>query len=206
MSGIPESPSFDGQTNLRRVRKLIFLGLSLVLAILIVYAIVVSLSIGGSKSTSSPLVEASGIEVGGPLVGKSAPDFTLSPVSRSSQTIMLSQYLGHPIVLNFFASWCVPCKTELPEFAALSKLDAGKVQFIGVDENDTRAGGESILHQTGVGYPTVFDGGGQLELPYHLIGLPTTMFIDSKGKVVVDVAGQITPAMLSADIAKILGK
>lgn len=206
MSGITESPPFDGLTNTGRGKKLVFLGLSLVLAILIVYAVVVSLSVGGSKSASSPLVEASGIEVGGPLVGKPAPDFTLSPANSPSHTIKLNQYIGHPVVLNFFASWCIPCKTELPEFATLSKLDAGKVQFIGVDENDTRAAGESILHQTGVGYPAVFDGSGQLELPYHLIGLPTTLFIDSKGIVVEEVAGQITPTMLSTNIAKIMGK
>ncbi len=205
MSGITESPPSDGQENPGRTRKLIFLGLSLVLAILIVYAIVVSLSVGGSRSASSPLVEASGIEVGGPLVGKPAPDITLPLVSDPSRTIKLSQYFGHPVVLNFFASWCVPCKIELPEFATLSKLDAGKVQFFGVDENDTKAGGESILLQTGVGYPAVFDGSGQLELPYHLIGLPTTLFIDSKGIVVEEVAGQITLPMLSKDIAKIMG-
>ncbi|MDA8081568.1 MAG: TlpA disulfide reductase family protein [Actinomycetota bacterium] len=205
MSGITESPPSDGQENPGRTRKLIFLGLSLVLAILIVYAIVVSLSVGGSRSASSPLVEASGIEVGGPLVGKPAPDITLPLVSDPSRTIKLSQYFGHPVVLNFFASWCVPCKIELPEFATLAKLDAGKVQFFGVDENDTKAGGESILLQTGVGYPAVFDGSGQLELPYHLIGLPTTLFIDSKGIVVEEVAGQITLPMLSKDIAKIMG-
>ena len=206
MSGIAEAPPSDGQTSSGRGRKIIFLGLSLVLAILIVYAIVVSLSVGGSKTASSPLIEASGIEVGGPLAGKPAPDFTLSTVSPASRTVKLSDYLGHPVVLNFFASWCVPCKTELPEFATISKSDLGKVQFIGVDENDTRTAGASILHQTGVGYPALFDGSGQLELPYHLIGLPTTLFIDSKGVVVEEVAGQITPAMLSADIAKILGK
>jgi len=205
LPGITESPSSEGQTSNIRAKKLVFVGLVLVLAILVIYAVVMSLSVGGRKGAASPLIQASGVEVGGPLVGEPVPKFTLPSVASSSP-VELSHFIGHPIVLNFFASWCVACKTELPEFAGLSKVDAGKVQFIGVDENDTRTAGESILSQTGVGYPTAFDGSGHLELPYHLIGLPTTLFINSKGIVVENVAGQMTASMLSADIAKIIGK
>lgn len=188
-----------------RTRKLIFFGLILLVVALIAYAVAVSLSASNDTGGRTPLAQASGVEVGGSLVGKPVPNFTLTSIGSPSVAFKLSQFIGHPIVLNFFASWCIPCKTELPEFAALSKSESGKVEFLGVDENDTRTAGSAILSQSGVGYPTAFDGSGKLAKAYHLIGLPTTLFINSKGVVVEDIAGQITSSMLSADIAKIIG-
>lgn len=138
------------------------------------------------------------------MVGKPIPEFTLTAVNSAAQSIELSQFAGHPVVLNFFASWCIPCKTELPEFAAVSKKELGKVDFVGVDENDTRSGGSSILRRSGVDYPAAFDGEGQLAQRFHLVGLPTTFFIDSKGRVVALVVGQVSSSMLETNIAKII--
>ncbi len=184
-------------------KKIVFIGLTLALVVLIVYSVAASLS-STRYPKQSPLAQAVGVEQGGPLVGKHAPDFNLTSVNSSAKYLKLSQFVGHPVVLNFFASWCIPCKTELPEFAALSRKESGKVDFIGVDENDTRSAGSAILTQSGVDFPAAFDGGGQLASRFHLVGLPTTFFINSKGTVVDVVAGQITSSMLKADVAKII--
>ncbi|MDA8271827.1 MAG: TlpA disulfide reductase family protein [Actinomycetota bacterium] len=203
MSGTT-SPSRKGAWSGRAGRrKLAFPAFLAILAGFIVYAVAISLRAGGATAGLSSLAQTSGIQVGGPLVGEAAPEFSLSSVTSPLHSVALRQFIGRPIVLNFFASWCVACKTELPEFATLSKSYAGRVRFLGVDENDTRAAAVSLLVQGGVNYPSAFDGQGQLEQPYHLIGLPTTFFIDSKGTVVEVVAGQITPSMLASDLAKI---
>ena len=185
-------------------KKIVFIGLTSALVILIVFSVAASLS-STRRPKQSPVAQAIGVEQGGPLVGKPAPDFTLTSVNSSAEHLKLSQFVGHPVVLNFFASWCIPCKTELPEFAAASRKESGKVDFIGVDENDTRSAGSAILRSSGVDFPAAFDGEGQLASRFHLVGLPTTFFINSKGTVVAAVAGQLTSAVLNADIARIIG-
>lgn len=189
-----------------RIRKITYLGIITTVVILVIYAVAISLTSNSSSTTNSLSTQATGVENGGPLVGGKAPAFSLPGVISSSAPVTLSHYLGHPVVLNFFASWCVPCKTELPEFASLSKTDARKVQFIGIDENDTIGPGSAIIKTTGVTYPTGFDGGAKLAQPYHILGLPTTLFINSQGVVVEDIAGQISLATLKNGVSRLVGK
>lgn len=187
-----------------RRKKIIYLGLIATVVIISVYAIAVSITAGTASSSSGSLTTRyTGVQSGGPMVGRKVPLFTLGTVKDPSTQLSLKSYIGKPIVLNFFASWCIPCKTELPEFASLAKVESGKVQFIGVDENDTRGPGNAIIHSTGVSYPTVFDGNTTLVQSFHLIGLPTTLFINSKGVVVKYIAGQISPAVLKQGVAEI---
>lgn len=200
------NPEDQKDTKLK-AKKIIYLGLIATVVIVVIYAVAVSLTTSSVTSSRSNLsTQYTGVENGGPLVGKKAPDFTLSAVSSSSSTLDLAQFEGRPLVLNFFASWCVPCKTELPYFASISKTDSGKVRFVGVDENDTRGPGMAIIRKTGVTYPTMFDGNTKLVVPYHLIGLPTTLFINSKGVVVEEIAGQISQTTLKNGISKIINK
>lgn len=195
-------PAYEAKS---RIRKVAFLGIIATALILVIYAVAVSLTTSSSAGTSSHSPQPTGVEAGGPLVGRKAPAFSLSGLNPSSAPVTLANYIGHPVVLNFFASWCVPCKTELPEFASLSKADAGKVQFIGIDENDTIGPGSAIVKTTGVTYPVGFDGGTKLVSPYHIIGLPTTLFINSKGVVTQDIAGQISLSTLKAGVARLMG-
>lgn len=189
-----------------RIKKIVYLGIIATVVIVIVYAVAISLTNNSASTANSRSTQPTGVENGGPLVGRKAPDFSLPGVLPNSTPVTLSHYLGHPVVLNFFASWCVPCKTELPEFASLSKSDVGKVQFIGVDENDTIGPGSALIKATGVTYPTGFDGGAKLVQPYHIIGLPTTLFINSKGVVVEDIAGQISLSTLKQGVSRLVGK
>jgi len=100
-------------------------------------------------------------------------------------------------VVNFFASWCAPCVTELPLLAAAAGR-AGQIRFIGVDVNDSnRSAVRRLLRSAGVEYRIGLDNDGQLADRYHLPGLPDTFFIAADGAVRKHVIGRLTPASLA---------
>lgn len=201
--GNDQESALETDAPVRSLKKVIYLGLIATIVILVIYAVAVSLTTSSVSANSSHSTQYTGVQNGGPMVGKPVPNLTLTSLASPSESFSLKKYIGHPLVLNFFASWCVPCKTELPEFASLAKKDAGKVQFVGIDENDTRSSGQAIVKSTGVTYPAGFDGTGSLVQSFHLIGLPTTLFINSKGIVVRYIAGQISLSTLTAGVASI---
>ncbi len=165
-----------------------------------VYSVAESLGTGSVISGSSGLGTASAVRLGGPLVGKPAPPFSLSSIENASGGIDLRAFAGKPLVVNFFASWCIPCETELPEFAAMARSEKGKVQFVGIDENDSRSAATALIHRSGVTYPVAFDPRGSLVRPYYLLGLPTTLFINSDRVVVAEVAGEVSLPLLASYI------
>lgn len=115
--------------------------------------------------------------------GRAAPDFTL-PALRGDREISLSDYRGSPIVLNFWASWCGPCKDEAPILAATEKAwrDQGVV-FLGVDTTDNREDAIAFEDRFGIEYDSVFDVNGDLSVSYAVLGYPETFFIDADGAI-----------------------
>ncbi len=110
-----------------------------------------------------------------------APSFTL-PSLDGDRSISLGSFRGTTIVLNFFASWCGPCRLEAPGLRKVSKdyTDRG-VQFLGVDYRDNNAAGQAFMDGFGLDYPAVADPAGSLADDYHLLGMPTTFVIDAEG-------------------------
>ena len=95
-------------------------------------------------------------------------------------------HLGRPLVVNFFAAWCAPCRTELPEFQATFTEYGDRVGFLGISRDDTPGPSVELLAELGVGYPAGFDGSdGSL---YPAVGgfgvMPMTLFVDEFGTVV----------------------
>ncbi len=115
--------------------------------------------------------------------GRAAPDFTL-PALRGDREISLSDYRGSPVVLNFWASWCGPCKDEAPILAATEKAwrDQGVV-FLGVDTTDNREDAIAFEDRYGIEYDSVFDVNGDLSVSYAVLGYPETFFIDADGAI-----------------------
>ncbi len=113
--------------------------------------------------------------------GRAAPDFSL-PKLRGEGNIALSDYAGSPVVLNFWASWCGPCKDEAPILAATEKAwrDQGVV-FLGVDTTDNREDAKAFEETFGIEYDSVFDVNGELSVSYGVLGYPETFFIDADG-------------------------
>lgn len=125
-----------------------------------------------------------------------AHQFALPSVADANRTVALSSFRGHPIVLNFWGSWCAPCQQEMPVLAAAAHREGTRVTFLGVDLEDTRNGAQAMLTRYAVSYPSVFDPNDTLAAPYQVVGSPTTVFIDSKGDVVGRVQGALTASRL----------
>jgi cytochrome c biogenesis protein CcmG/thiol:disulfide interchange protein DsbE len=137
--------------------------------------------------------------------GDPAPAFSLPPLEAGRPRVSLSGFRGRPVVLNFFASWCPPCRTELPAFQAASRRYGGRVQFVGVDVGDTSAAARQLVGDTGVTYPVGVDpdyrvAGGR----YQLLGMPTTVFVNADGTVAGSVTGQVGQPRLEAWLGRLL--
>ena len=128
------------------------------------------------------------------LVGRTdklAPSFTLASLSGPSREVSLSVFRGRPLVLNFWASWCVPCRTEMPLLERTYRAERGKVQFLGIDSNDTPNAGLAFYDHVHVTYPALSDPKGSIATRYGLFGLPTTVFISPSGKIIGRFIGQL---------------
>ncbi len=142
------------------------------------------------------------VQPGSPEPGGQAPDFALRDLDK--EIVRLSVFRGKPIVLNFFASWCVPCLAELPliQDAHLKAEEAGYV-VLGVAVQDSRRALRSLSESMGLTFPMVLDGDNSVGIAYHVVGPPTTFFIDENGKVVSVVAGTIEEEALQQELAKL---
>jgi cytochrome c biogenesis protein CcmG, thiol:disulfide interchange protein DsbE len=129
-----------------------------------------------------------------PAVGHPAPDFTLTTVA--GETFRLSDLNGTPVVLNFWATWCPPCRSEMPELQAASERLAGDVAIIGVDQGETPAQVQAFATQIGITYPIPLDQNAEASRLYRVRSLPTTFFIDRSGVIRQMQIGPVTEATL----------
>jgi cytochrome c biogenesis protein CcmG, thiol:disulfide interchange protein DsbE len=136
-------------------------------------------------------------------LGKPAPDFTLSRLDRTG-SLQLSSLRGKVVVLNFWASWCYPCKQEAPALAAAAKRWPGDVVVLGVDVNDFAGDARKFARKYGLSYPLVHDNHNITSPKYGISLLPETFFIDRGGKVVVHVPGQVKPAEIRNGVERAL--
>jgi cytochrome c biogenesis protein CcmG/thiol:disulfide interchange protein DsbE len=134
-----------------------------------------------------------------------APAFTLERLDGKGE-LDLASLRGKAVVLNFWASWCGPCKDETPLLQEAWKRWEGKdVVFVGIDVKDFRGDAEDFLARYGVTYPNVYDGKGSTVGRYGVTGFPETYFIDASGKVRYRIAGPVEDeAELDAGIERAL--
>jgi cytochrome c biogenesis protein CcmG/thiol:disulfide interchange protein DsbE len=121
-----------------------------------------------------------------------APDFTLDRLEKKNGELTLSSLHGKPVVVNMWASWCLPCKEEAPTLEqAWRRNRAGGVVFVGVATKDFRRDARRFAEKYGVTYPVVLDGPGDLWGPYGILGLPETFVLDREGRVVEAIIGAV---------------
>lgn len=116
----------------------------------------------------------------------------------------LAQYRGTPLVLNFFASWCVPCLAEMPGFERVHQDLDGEIAFLGMNLQDRVEDGRRVVEQTGVTYDIARDPDGSIFASFEGIAMPTTVFVDADGRVVDLHSGEITASALRDRIADVL--
>ena len=135
-----------------------------------------------------------------------APGFTLPDLSGGGGELSLDRYRGSVVVVNFWASWCAPCRDEAPllEAAWREHRDRGVV-VLGVDARDLVADGRAFVREFGITYPNGYDGPGRISDAYGLTGFPETYFVDREGRVVHLVSGPLTEESIAEGIEKALG-
>ena len=127
-----------------------------------------------------------------------APDFELPVVGHTGSTIALSSLKRKVIVLNFWASWCLPCRDEAPGLRSAWEGSRGQhgVLFLGVNEMDDEAGAQAFQREFQMTYPSVFDPSASLADDYGFFGLPVTYVIDAQGVMRYRFAGSVTESAL----------
>ena len=169
-----------------------------VLAVGVVTLVVVTGSDDGD--TPSAVVPA-GVRNGGPKVGDRAPDFTLK--SLDGETVSLSDYAGRPVVLNFWASYCHPCREEFPLFREQLAERPGEFVVLGVDAKDIESDARKFAKDEKATWPIVFDGDNDVAQAYGVGAVPQTFFIKPDGTVALRYYAQIPESKWAAALAKI---
>ena len=125
-------------------------------------------------------------KVGGPV-----PGFSLKRLDGEG-TMTLAQLRGKPAVINFFASWCQPCKGEAPILEQAWQQYKGQVAFVGIDYHDVTSDGRKFLRAHDITFPTVQDGSGLVGDKYGLTGVPETFVVNAQGRLLTHIAGTLT--------------
>ena len=138
-----------------------------------------------------------------------APEFTATTLTGSK--LSFSAYRGKVVVLNFWGSWCVPCREEASTLSQVAaQYQPSGVSFLGVDVRDTVASAEAFAHSFHITYPSVSDPSSVITLDFTAVvpiaGTPTTLVIDRTGHVAGAVFGTVTYPELTAILAKVTAK
>lgn len=135
-----------------------------------------------------------------------APDFTVYDLEGNAYR--LSDFRGKPVVLNFWASWCGPCKMEMPDFDEKAKVLEGQVQFLMVNLTDgsqeTVQTASAFIAQAGYTFPVFYDTDYAAAYAYGVSSIPATYFIDADGYAIAYARGAISADLLQQGIDMIL--
>ena len=133
-----------------------------------------------------------------------APGFSLPRLTGDGE-IALDDYRGKAVVVNFWASWCKPCKAEAPLLEHAWREHRGRgLVVIGVNSQDLSSDARAFARQVGWTYPLVRDGQGDILGPYAVAAFPETFFVNREGKVVARIDGEVTRETLAANIERAL--
>jgi peroxiredoxin len=116
-----------------------------------------------------------------PLRGEPAPEFNLT--ARKGQSANLGAYAGHVVLVDFWATWCEPCRLSFPQYQALSSRHGKDLVVLGISEDDEDAGIDRFIEETGASFPVAWDGDKSLAQRYHISSMPTLFIIDKNGLV-----------------------
>ena len=187
-----------------RVRRLLAVAVVILFVALLAYGLL-------SKATNQRINESLANGIAPP-----APGFELPVLERgelpaqldqqakealAGAELSLAELRGTPFVLNFWASWCIPCREEAPILeSGWRRFGKRGVLFLGLNMQDLTSDARSFLREFGVTYPTIRDQGDDVAQDYGVTGVPETFFITARGKVVDHVIGVVDPEQLASGI------
>jgi len=136
-------------------------------------------------------------------VGDPAPAFDL--VSLTGERVRLADLQGNPLVLNFWASWCGPCREEMPDLQSVYQQyrDQG-LQLYAINVGESAVAVEYFLRQIGVDLPVLLDLKDEAQESYRILPIPTTFFIDSAGMIRAVYQQQMTRIQIEAEVVRLL--
>jgi peroxiredoxin len=153
---------------------------------------------------ATPYPNTGPLEPNRPEEGEPAPDFALVNARDTSKVIKLSDFRGKAVILNWYASWCGPCKNEIPAFLRAQEAIGDDLTILGVDFLESPEKAVSILDELGAEYPAVLDAGGTVAEHYRNgNGVPVTFFIDKDGILRATRRGEVFEKDLPDYLAKI---
>lgn len=179
-------------------------------AALLVLAVLVAVNAGALGARLVPGLPGPAVTVSGGAVigagrglrvGDPAPEVALRALD--GETVRLSDYAGRPVLVNFWASWCPPCRAEMPRFEEAHA--AGRVVVLGVNtlDADDEAEARAAARDLGVTFPVLFDEQGDAQRAYSVRGLPTTFLVGPDGRILAVRPGEISQALLDEYLAMV---
>lgn len=142
-------------------------------------------------------------------VGSNAPDFSLQlqqDGKASDKTVTLNSYKGKVLFLHFWATWCPPCKVELPHMESFAKKlanqgDKAKMEFLAVCISDSQKALSSFMQKNGYTFPSALDEPGLVAMKYGIQGVPTSILISPEGKILKIQVGMMNQKQLENFVA-----
>ncbi len=145
------------------------------------------------------LSEKGDIQTSSQLVGKPAPEFVLK--SFNGEKVRLSDFRGKTLLVNFWASWCHPCREEAPALErTYMSLSGSQVEFIGINIMDDRKSAEEYIKSFGGSFVNIYDPENRIHLDYGVGGVPETFFVNPEGIITGKHRGPLTEKMIMSYI------
>jgi peroxiredoxin len=134
------------------------------------------------------------------FVGSEAPGFDLRTLDGDA--LQLTDLRGRVVLLNFWATWCGPCRVEMPDLQARADRWTDRLTIVGVNFDEPEADVRTFRDELGLTFPIVLDPGAKVQNLYRIVGYPTTILIDSQGVVRVQHVGLMSPDQLDKYLAQ----
>jgi len=162
----------------------------------ILVGVIVAILTFGRYTTTTGLEEEPSTFVERGSVSDNSPAPVFSLPDTSGNLVNLGDYHGRVVIINFWATWCVPCKEEMPVLDAFSQENSENIVVLGINVGDSTEEVKNFINGVKVTYPILIDKMGVVGITYHVIGYPTTYFVDAEGIIRGKHVGSITPRLI----------
>ncbi len=172
-----------------------FLVLALISGAALITAGVLLSIAGRSSAISQPEDSPSPV-----IQERPAPDFTLPDLNGTQ--VSLAQFRGRPLVINFWATWCPPCRDEIPRLIEVYQREKDGVAFVAISDEPANVVGPFVT-KSSIPYVNLLDGDGRVSSAYGIKALPTTLFIDRDGEIKVYYTGEMSARIIEEGLRRI---